>query len=320
MTPNAKGALMALLSFAIFATHDVVVKFLGSVYSPIQLVFFSVLLSFPLATLMLMRDNQPGTLLPIHPWWMAVRSAAASLTGLSAYYAFSTLPLAQVYSILFAAPLIITVLSIPMLGERVGAHRWAAVLVGLVGVLIVLRPGGTSFELGHFAALAAAFGGALNSVVVRKIGQDERPVVLLIYPMVTNFLLMGGLLWSVYEPMPFEHLGMLAVIAVLAWLAGLGIIYAYKSGEAVIVAPMQYSQIIWASFFGFLIFDETLDIATAAGSAVIIASGLYIVLREALSGTSANRPVLRTRSRPDTGTSLRISPFLPSSIRFRRDK
>lgn len=311
---------MALLSFAIFATHDVVVKFLGSVYSPIQLVFFSVLLSFPLATLMLMRDNQPGTLLPIHPWWMAVRSAAASLTGLSAYYAFSTLPLAQVYSILFAAPLIITVLSIPMLGERVGAHRWAAVLVGLVGVLIVLRPGGTSFELGHFAALAAAFGGALNSVVVRKIGQDERPVVLLIYPMVTNFLLMGGLLWSVYEPMPFEHLGMLAVIAVLAWLAGLGIIYAYKSGEAVIVAPMQYSQIIWASFFGFLIFDETLDIATAAGSAVIIASGLYIVLREALSGTSANRPVLRTRSRPDTGTSLRISPFLPSSIRFRRDK
>ncbi|RYG90399.1 DMT family transporter [Loktanella sp. IMCC34160] len=318
MSPNIKGALYALIAFGIFATHDVLVKILGGLYSPVQLVFFSVLLSFPLATLMLMRDATPGTLLPAHPWWMALRTVAAVVTGMSAFYAFSVLPLAQVYAMIFASPLIITVLAIPILGEKVRLRRGLAVLVGLVGVMVVLRPGQTELGLGHLAALMAAFGGALNSVVVRKIGADERNVVLLLYPMVANFLVMGAFLALVYKPMPVEHLGLLAILSVLAWVAGLGIIAAYKSGEAVIVAPMQYSQILWASAYGAFFFDEQIDGATALGSAIIIASGLYIVLRESKSGNSANRPVLRTRSRPETGTTLRISPFLPSSIRFKR--
>ena len=114
MSANARGALFALAAFAIFATHDVFVKTLGAVYSPVQIVFFSVLLSFPFATIMLMRDAKPGTLLPKHPWWMALRTGAAVLTGVSAFYAFSVLPLAQTYAILFAAPLLITILAIPV--------------------------------------------------------------------------------------------------------------------------------------------------------------------------------------------------------------
>ena len=96
MSPNAKGALLALLAFGIFSTHDVVVKILGGVYSPFQIVFFSVLLSFPLATVMMMRDANPGTLVPRHPWWLALRTGAAVVTGVSVFYAFSVLPLAQV--------------------------------------------------------------------------------------------------------------------------------------------------------------------------------------------------------------------------------
>ena len=156
MSANARGALLALLAFGIFATHDVFIKVLGSSYSPVQIVFFSVLLSFPLTTMMLMRDAQPGTLLPRHPGWMALRTAASVLTAISAFYAFSVLPLAQVYAIIFASPLLITVLAIPVLGEVVRLRRWLAVLVGLAGVIVVLRPGSTELGLGHLAALAAA--------------------------------------------------------------------------------------------------------------------------------------------------------------------
>lgn len=310
MSPNARGALLALLAYAIFSTHDIFIKQLGGIYSPIQIVFFSVLLSFPLATLMLMRDAEPGTLLPRHPWWMALRTGAAVLTGVSAFYAFSTLPLAQTYAILFAAPLLITILAIPVLGEKVRLRRWLAVLVGLSGVLVVLRPGSTELQLGHAAALAAAIGGSVASIIVRKIGRDERPVVLLLYPMVANFILMGGALALVYKPMPIEHLGLLAIVALLAWIAGRLIIGAYKAGEAVIVAPMQYSQIIWASLYGMLFFGETPTLNTLVGASIIIASGLYIVLRESRADSGSVRPVLRTKSRFETGTFLR--PRIPS--------
>ena len=219
-------------------------------------------------------------------------------------------PLAQVYAILFAAPLLITVLAIPILGEVVRIRRWIAVIVGLTGVMIVLQPGATPLELGHLAALTAAIGGSFASIIVRKIGRDERTAVMMLYPMIANFLVMGALLPFVYKPVPIEEFGMMASIAVLGFTGALCLIAAYKSGEAVIVAPMQYSQIIWASVFGALFFDEQIGQTTAIGAGVIIASGLYIVLRESRGGGSENRPVLRTRSRVETGTAPRVSQSL----------
>ncbi len=310
MSGNAKGALLALLAFGVFSTHDVIVKILGGIYSPFQIVFFSVLLSFPLAMVMLMRDARPGTLVPVHPWWLGLRTVAAVVTGVSAFYAFSVLPLAQTYAILFATPLLITVLAIPVLGETVRLRRWLAVLVGLAGVFVVLRPGQTELSLGHLAALAAAIGGSLASIIVRKIGSVERPVVMLLYPMMVNFVVMACALPFVYEPMPVEHLGLLGIIAAFAWIASRLVIAAYQAGEAAIIAPMQYSQIIWATLFGFLFFDESIDQATAIGAGIIIASGLYIVLRESRGGASENTPVLRTRSRTETGTTPRVSLFM----------
>ena len=307
MSSNVRGALFALLAFAVFSTHDVIIKVLGATYSPIQIVFFSVLLSFPLATVMLMRDSTADTLIPRHPWWLALRTGAAVVTGVSAFYAFTVLPLAQTYAIIFASPLLITVLAIPVLGEKVGLLRWLAVLVGLIGVLVVLRPGETELSLGHLAALAAAIGGAVAAIVVRKIGADERPVVMLLYPMVVNLVVMASLLPLVYKPMPIEHLGLLAVIAAFAWTASRLIITAYQNGEAAIIAPMQYSQIIWATLYGSVFFDERIDQVTAIGAGIIIASGLFIVLRESRGGKSENTPVLRSRSRAETGTTPRVS-------------
>ena len=94
MAPNLRGALLALAAFFLFSAHDVVVKHLGASYAPVQIVFFSVLFSFPLATLMAVTDRADANLRPRHPGWMAARMAAAVITGLAAFYAFSNLPLA----------------------------------------------------------------------------------------------------------------------------------------------------------------------------------------------------------------------------------
>lgn len=305
---GAAGPLMALLAFALYATHDVVVKHLGATYSVVQILFFAGLLSFPLIALVLLRDRTEGTLVPRHPWWLMARMLAVVIGTAGAFFAFTVLPLAEVYAILFAAPLLITVLAIPVLGERVGLHRAAAVVAGLVGVLIVLRPfGGTGLSIGHVAALGSALCGALASVIVRKIGRAERGPVLLLYPMLGSFVLMGALLPWVYVPLELVDLALMGAVAVLGLAAAMLVIMAYRRADAAVIAPMQYSQIIWASFFGLVLFDEVPDPWTLAGAAVIVASGLYIVFRESRRDVSANRPVLRTRTRLETAIAPRAS-------------
>ncbi|UMA64422.1 DMT family transporter [Roseivivax marinus] len=308
MAPNAKAALIALVGFAAFATHDVLVKTLGAQFSSVQIVFFNVLFAFPLVTLTLIRDPAAGTLRPAHPWWVALRTGAAVVTALCAFYAFSTIQLAQVYAILFASPLLITLLAIPILGEPVRLRRWAAVIVGLTGVMIVLQPGSTTLTLGHGAALIAAIGSAFASVISRRIGRDERSVVLVLYPMLANFAIMGALLPQVHVAMPLESLALNALLSALGFAGAMLMVLAYKTGEAVVVAPMQYSQILWATVFGALFFDEFPDTPTLVGAGIVIASGLYIVLRESGSTASRLRPVLRSRTRVFTGALPRLSP------------
>jgi drug/metabolite transporter (DMT)-like permease len=313
--PNHRGVLLALAAFGIFASHDAIIKYLGGSYSPFQIVFFSVLFGFPMVTFLLMRDAASGNLRPAHPWWTAMRTVAVVITASAAFYAFTSLPLAQVYAILFAAPLLITILAIPILGERVGIRRGLAVLVGLGGVFVVLQPATTTLTLGHIAALVAAVGGAFASVIVRKIGREERAVVLILYPMMANFVLMGAAMPFVYEPMPGQDLALLAVIAALALVATNCLIFAYRAAPAATVAPMQYSQIIWASAYGALFFGEALEWMTLLGTIIIVTSGLYIVFREDRGGGSATTPVLRTRSRMASPSAPRVAPFLSDAQR-----
>ncbi len=307
---NLRGALLSLAAFGVYASHDVLVKFLGGSYSAFQLIFFAGLLGFPLVTIMLMSDRTDGNLIPKHPYWTAIRTATAVLNGLTGFYAFSVLPMAQCYAIFFAMPILITLLAIPILGEKVGLHRGLAIIFGLIGVIIVLRPGQEPLGLGHLAALAAATLGAMTSVIVRKIGHAERSVVLMLYPMVASFVVMAVALPFVYIPVPIEHFGLMGAMALLGLLGGILVIAAYRRAPAIIVAPMQYSQIIWALLYGWLIFGEEIDIWTGVGTGVIIAAGIYIVLREDTPTVSKNRPVLETRSRFDFGTFPRISLWL----------
>jgi len=268
MSANAKGALFALLGFALFSAHDVAVKYLGGQYSTFQIIFFSVLFSFPMVFLMHLRERNADNLFPKHPWWSLLRVVATVVTGISAFYAFSVLPLAQTYAFLFGMPLLITVLSVPMLGERVGIHRGSAVIVGLIGVLVVLRPG---------------------------------------------YVVMAALLPGRYVPMALFDLGTVATMAILASLASLCIILAYKNGEASVVAPMHYSQMIWAIIYGYFFFAELPDWFTLIGACIVISSGLYVVFRESRVTVSENTPVLRNKSRAETGTTPRISTLINST-------
>ena len=313
-----KGALLSLAAFGFYATHDVIVKHLGASYNAFQIIFFSGLMGFPLVTMLLMADKTDGNLIPKHPWWTAIRTVSAVVTGAMGFYAFSKLPMAQCYAIFFAMPILITLMAIPILGEKIGPRRGMAVVAGLIGVMVVLQPGQVDLGVGHLAALGAATFGAMTSVIVRKIGNDERSVVLMLYPMVASFMLMGLALPFVYVPMPIEHLGLLVVMALLGLIASALVIAAYRTAPAIIVAPMQYSQIIWAVIYGYVFFDEGMDFYTGVGTAIIVASGIYIVLREDTPRVSENQPVLTSQSRLDTGTVPRISLWL--RLFERRDK
>lgn len=310
LNANARGAIFALTGFAIFSAHDVIIKTLGGVYSPFQILFFATLFGFPITTVMMMRDRTDGNLLPHHPKLIALRTLLTLVTGACVFYAFSVLPLAQTYAIIFASPLLITILAIPVLGERVGWRRSLAVAVGLVGVIVVLQPGATDFSLGHAAALAGAICASGASIIVRKIGKDERSAVLLLYPMMANFLVMGCLMPFVYQPMPVVHLGALALMATLGFTGALFQISAYRTASAGMVAPMQYSQILWATLYGAVFFSETPDMNTAIGAVIIIASGIYIVFREEKAYVSHNAPVSSTLSRYVPGTVPRISSLI----------
>ncbi|NOD94391.1 EamA family transporter [Ruegeria sp. HKCCD4884] len=300
-----RGLGFAFAGFAVFASHDALIKVLGGTYSVMQIIFFATLFSFVPMAVSMLADRTPSNFRPHHPWLVLLRSGLVVTSMVCAFYAFSVLPLAEVYSLLFSFPLIVTVLSIPILGEVVRIQRWAAVGVGLIGVLIVLRPGATDITLGHLAALTAAFCSAFGSVLVRKIGNEERSAVLILYPMLLAILVMSLAQPAVYQPPSLLHLAMMALVGVFSVIAQHLIILAYRAAPAGVVAPSQYSQIIWATIFGMVFFGEHPDGWVAVGASIIIASGVFVVWRESRSNTtSVNTPVLRVRSpRSDTGAS-----------------
>ncbi len=303
---NLRGAALGLFCMALYAGHDAILKLLGGSYSPFQILFFAAVLSFPAATILLLSRRDGGSLRPAHPGWVALRSAALCLNAIACTAAFAVLPLAQVYAMLFTMPLMITVLAIPLLGERVGPHRWAAIALGLFGVLIVLRPGAGALSWGHAAALLGAAGGSLAAVIARRVGGEEKAIVLVLWPIVLNVLVTGAALPFVYRPMSGADLGLAGAVAMLALAAAAVNVMSYRTAEAAVVAPMQYSQIAWAAFYGWILFGELPDAMTILGLSVIAAAGVYILWREA-GGNSRVSPVTTSDAAGDAQISPRTS-------------
>ncbi len=195
-------------------------------------------------------------------------------------WAFTLLPLAEAYVIFFTMPLFIAILAVPVLGERFDPLRGAAVVLGLVGVVVALDPGATPLGLGHLLALTGAMVGAMNYVIIRKTGAVESTAAMLIWPQVTLFLVVAATMPFVYVPMTARDLGVSAFMACVLMLGLVAIIAAYRRAPAIVVAPMQYSQIVWAAIFGALLFDEPTEARTILGAVLIAVAGLMIVARQ----------------------------------------
>jgi S-adenosylmethionine uptake transporter len=289
-SPALRGALYALVAMALYCLYDVAIKQLGGSYSPVQILFCAGLFFVPLILGQLALGSRGGdrNLRPVWPLWMAIRVAATLVNGIVGAYAFATLPLAQCYAVFFLMPLMISLLAVPMLGERMDLARGLAILGGLFGVFVALQPGEVHLGLCHLAAFSAAALGALNYVMLRKSSAVERPGVQMLYPALAQFLVTAAAMPFFWLPMPIEDWLMSAFMAVAVFLGSLLIIAAYRNAPVIIVAPMQYSQIIWAALLGRLFFDESMSPTMIFGIAVICAAGIFILISSSKSESPSN--------------------------------
>ena len=277
---SVAGALLGLLAFGLFAGYDMSVKFLGGGYNSFQIMFFAGLMAFPMVTAFALFSGDQGSLKPRQPRWMALRTLVILGNGIFGTYAFATLPLAQCYAIFFCMPLFIALLGVPLLGEKIDFLRGFAVILGLIGVMIALNPATARLEWAHLAAFLASGFGAMNYTILRKTGGTERTVVLMLYPMVAQLAVVSLVMPFVYVPMPLGDMALTAFMALAGVAGSFAVIAAYRRARAIVVAPMQYSQIIWAAIFGALLFGETMSLPTILGTGLIILSSILIVARQ----------------------------------------
>ena len=273
------GALLGLAAFGLYALYDITIKFFGGVLNPMQVLFCAGAFALPLILGQLVLTGQARTLKPVLPRWTAARIAVTLLNGTLGAYAFSVLPLAEAYAVFFLMPLLISALAVPLLGEPMDLPRSAAIFAGLIGVVVALRPGEAELGLGHLAALSAATMGALNYVIIRKTSGVEQPGVILLYPTIALVVATGMAMPWLWVPMTPGQIGLTFLMAVELFLGGYAIVAAYRRAPAIVVAPMQYSQIFWAAVLGWLLFGEVIGLATALGIAIIIASGMVLLAR-----------------------------------------
>jgi drug/metabolite transporter (DMT)-like permease len=277
----AVGIGLAMLAFALFTFMDTVVKLLGSRYHVVQIIFFNSIFAFA-ATCAIAGFHGGMSRIRTHHFRLHLLRWVISFSGtLAVFYAYTQMPLADVYAILFTSPLLITALSVPLLGERVGWRRWTAVAVGFSGVLVILRPGVEAIEPLALIALFGAFAHALNMLIVRRLGHLEPVETLGIYGNLLTFAGAGLLL-------PFFWIAPSLVDILLSALAGAVagsgfylLASAFRHGPAAVVAPFQYSQMPYGILVGWLLFGNSPDLVMLAGAAIVIASGLYILRREA---------------------------------------
>src|SRR5262245_520789 len=280
----ARGIAFALIAFSIFSCADAGVKWLTERYSVFQIIFVSNLFTLIPVALLIRHEGGIHNLRPRHPWLVGLRSILLAIDMVLVFYAFVELPLADAYSLIFAVPMVVTALSVPILGEHVGWRRWSAVIVGFIGVLIVLRPGIAELKLGHIAAISSALFFGMSLILVRRIGKDESSGTLILWMVIALLIVSAPVMPEVYVPMPPLDLELMAVLGLLSGAGHLMLIRAFRLAPSAIVAPFHYSQMIWGVIFGLFLFGDIPDAWVISGSAVIIGSGLYILWRETVRG------------------------------------
>lgn len=283
LPPNAQGALWMIASGAVFSLLNATVKHLGQNLDPFVIAFFRCVFGLLIILPFALRAG-PSALATGRPLTHLARGLVGVVGVFCGMYAIVHLPLADAISISFAKPLFAVLLAAAFLAERVGADRWIATAVGFLGVLIVVRPGSAEFQLAHVVALIGAFAVADGIVLVKKLQGSERTATIMVYfGAVTSILSLGPALWVWATPSWIE-LGLLAAMAGAATLGQYCGLRAFQAADASAVVPYDYLRLVFAILLGLALFGEIPDRWTLIGSAVLIASTLYIAYREIALG------------------------------------
>lgn len=291
---TAAGHLMA--SLFLFAIMDAMIKWLSADYPVHQIVFFRSVFALLPILLLAHRSGGLSTLKTSRPGAHFLRGFIGIVSMGMIFHAYSVMKLADAAAILFAGPLFLTALAGPMLGEKVGLRRWSAVFVGFAGVLVIIQPGGTAIQPAAFGALASAGLYALAMVLVSRLGTTESSAAITFYfslfGTVTGAVLLLLFGWTETTPQDFA---MLAAVGIIGGIAQLFMTKAFRLGEAAVISPLKYSSMIWVVLFGYLIWGELPAPHVVVGVAIVIASGLYIVHREAVLAIANRRRLVPVR-------------------------
>lgn len=274
------GVLLAFLAYAIFSIADALIKGIGAGISVFEIAFFTT--SFSMVPLVLInRHERWREMFQLrHKWLLQLRCVTAICGTACVMYAFTHIPFAETYAIAFMTPLLVTALSVLVLKEHVRRLRWVLLFVGFLGVLLVIRPGLRTLELGHLAALGGVLFGSMTTVILRHIAPAERRIsimgVLALYSLVFNFVLMlPSFVWP-----NWQQLAIFLVIGMFGGIGGILIIQATKVTPANLIAPVQYSQLIWAIILGAAFYGEFPDWVAVTGMLIVLAAGLANVLTD----------------------------------------
>ncbi|MCB1629339.1 MAG: DMT family transporter [Xanthomonadales bacterium] len=270
-----------LLAVAAFAFMDACMKVLTDHYPPLQIAALRGLVSLPLVLLWIAWSGAFASLWKIR-WGLHLFRGVMSVLMMGCFvYGLRTLPLSEAYALFFVAPLLLTALSVPILGEQVGWRRWLAIAIGILGVLYVLRPTGAGMvSLAGLAIIAASFGYALTAITVRVLGRTDSPqaIVFWMITMLSVFALAAG--WRDWVPVRGEHAQWLVGVAISGALGQWAITEAFRRGEASVVAPLEYTALAWGMLLDWTLWQVMPEARVLVGALVVAACGVYLILRE----------------------------------------
>ena len=277
---NARGVIWITIGTIFFALNDVFVKTAGLTIHPLQLGFFRYFLGFMLLSPLFFRLGWEG--LKTERFGLHfLRTVVAGSGQIAVFYAVIHLMLADATAISFSRPLFMTLLAVLILKETVGWRRWMATAIGFVGVVVVIRPGDGVIEPAAMIGLGSALLFSIGLVLIRRLGSTEPPVrILFHYHAIGTVLSLGPaiLVWN--QPVGNEWM-MLLMIGILTTVAMTCFVRGFVVGEVSVLGPMEYTRLVYAAILGYLVFAEIPLIWTWIGSAIIVASAIYIARTEA---------------------------------------
>jgi drug/metabolite transporter (DMT)-like permease len=281
MTGNLRSIVAMLIAVGAFSLMDAVLKTLIGTYPALQVAALRGLASLPLVCIYVLWRREAGLLLRVR-WPLHLLRGVISIVMLTLFsFALRHLGLAEAYTIFFVAPLLITILSIPVLRERVAPVHWVAIAVGMCGVWIALRPDGEAFfSWGALAVLGAATCYAVSAIAGRVLSRTDASVTLVFWTTVSLSLGAGLLALPGWVGIEERHWWILAALAVTGFIGQLAITEAFRHGQASAIAPFEYTALAWGIALDWTLWRIVPDSYTLLGGTIIIASGLYLLRKE----------------------------------------